>query len=146
MYDLLDEQLIRLLEENARQSSESLATRLHVSSTTVRRRLRRLRQSGILHTVVLADPRKIGFHLRAILSININSGCLDQVVQTMVGWPEIEWLLTVTGRFDIVVLARFHSSEELSHFLQRKLTNTQGIQRSETMICLEMCKEPYLHI
>ena len=58
--DDIDRQLIRLLEKDARQSSEQLAKKLAVSSTTVRRRLRRLIQQGVLRIVAVVEPKKAG--------------------------------------------------------------------------------------
>ncbi|MFQ5874857.1 MAG: Lrp/AsnC family transcriptional regulator [Dehalococcoidia bacterium] len=63
MSDSLDEQLVHLLEWDARQSSEALAKQLQVSPSTVRRRIRKLMQSGILRTVAFVDPTKLGFPL-----------------------------------------------------------------------------------
>ena len=47
MTELLDERLIELLSQDARQGSEALAKRLNVSSSTVRRRISKLVNQGV---------------------------------------------------------------------------------------------------
>jgi len=48
MTGLLDERLIELLSQDARQSSQALANQLNVSSSTVRRRISKLVKRGVL--------------------------------------------------------------------------------------------------
>jgi len=48
MTGLLDERLIELLSQDARQSSQALAKRLNVSSSTIRRRISKLVKRGVL--------------------------------------------------------------------------------------------------
>ncbi len=61
----MDEQLVHLLQQDARQTSEVLAKKLNVSTTTVRRRMRKLIQSGFLRITAVVDPSKVGFSLPA---------------------------------------------------------------------------------
>ncbi|MEJ2739788.1 MAG: AsnC family transcriptional regulator, partial [Dehalococcoidia bacterium] len=58
--DSLDTQLIQLLGQDARQDSKTLAKELNTSSATVRRRLKKLLQSGILHIIGVIDPSEVG--------------------------------------------------------------------------------------
>ena len=51
--DEVDNKLINLLEQDAWQRSAALAKILNVSEATLRRRLRRLIQSGVVHRFVI---------------------------------------------------------------------------------------------
>ena len=55
MIDSLDEQLINLLAKDAKQSSEVLARQLCVSSSTIRRRMKKLVQGGVLRITALPE-------------------------------------------------------------------------------------------
>ena len=48
MTSLLDERLIELLSQDARQNSQALAEQLNVSSSTIRRRISKLVKRGVL--------------------------------------------------------------------------------------------------
>ena len=144
--DPLDKQLIRLLEEDARQSSESLGKSLHASDATVRRRIRKLIKDGILRIVAVVDANKAGFPLTTIIALNIAHENLEGALQMLANRREVAGLSTTTGRFDILITAVFRSTEELTKFVQVEIAKLEGLHRSETFICLDMRKGNYLQI
>ena len=146
MKDWLDESLVQLLEKDAAQSSEALAKQLNVSAVTVRRRVRRLIQSGVLRIVAVVDPNKVGFPLTAVIAFDVAHDKLDSVTQLLASRPEVQWVSTTTGRFDVLVLVRFRSTNELSDFIQRELVDIEGVRDSETFICLDTKKGHYIQI
>ena len=89
MLDSLDEQLLQLLEKDGRQSSEALAKQLRVSPSTIRRRVRKLIQSGVLCIVAVADPGKIGFPLAAVIAFDVAHDKLDLVMEKLSSRPEV---------------------------------------------------------
>ncbi len=111
--DVRDYKLIKLLEQNAWQRSEPLARVLNVSSPTVKQRLRRLIQNGVLRAVAIADPGEVEVPLTAMVALNVAHQSLDYITKILADLPEIRWLAMTTGRFDIIALAQFHSTEEL---------------------------------
>ena len=142
--DSLDEQLVKLLGQDARQSSASLARKLKVSAATVRRRLRRLTQSGLLRVVGLVDPAEFGLPLVAVISLDVAQDKLESAINVLVNRPEIRWVSATTGRFDIIALARFPSTENLFEFLTKHLANMEGVKDSETFICYDVKKGSYV--
>ena len=142
--DAMDYKSIKLLEQNAWQRSEALARVLNVSSPTIRRRLRRLIQNGVLRAVAIADPGEVDVPLTAMIALNVAHQNLDNIIKILAGLPEIRWLAMTTGRFDIIALAQFHSTEELTEFLHRKLALVEGIKDSETFVCLHLEKGAHL--
>ena len=146
MIDSLDEKLIQLLEMDARQSSEAVAKQLKVSPATVRRRIKKLIQRGVLRIVALVDPQKVGFPLIAIIAFDIAHEKADSVIQILADRPEVKYASTTTGRFDIMTLVRFRSTEELSNFVHKELSNIEGIRDSETFVCLRVKKGHYIQV
>jgi Lrp/AsnC family transcriptional regulator, regulator for asnA, asnC and gidA len=144
--DALDEKLIGVLKENARQSSEKLAKKLNVSPTTVRRRLKKLIRTQAVRMVALVEPSKAGISLLTIIAFDIAHDSLDQAIQLLMDQTEVKWISTTTGRFDIMVEAAFHSTQELSDFLQKKLIGLKGLKDTETFVCLEVKKGKYISL
>ncbi len=138
--DYIDEQLTELIERNARQSSETLAKQLNVSSATIRRRLKKLLDSKLLHIVAFRDPIKAGLPLAAVVAFNIDHGLLDSVMQAICSFPEVVLACTTTGRFDAFALTRFASNERFSFFLRNDITRIEGIKDTETFVCLHIEK------
>ncbi len=142
--DSLDKELVQLLEKDALQTSEALARQLCVSPATVRRRLKRLKQSGVLRIAAFVDPNKMGVPVIAIIAMNVMRDKLELAVPLLISKPEVRFLSTTTGRFDIVTCAWFHSTEELTHFVQKDLAEVPGLTDTETFICLQVSKGLYM--
>ncbi len=141
--DSFDKQLISLMGQDAKQSSEALAKKLKVSSATVRRRLRKLTRNDLLHVVGVVDPANFGLPLAAMIALDVDHDRLESAMDELVNRPEIKWVSTTTGRFDIVAVARFPSTDSLSDFLTDQLGKIEGVRDSETLVCLEIKKGRY---
>ncbi len=139
-FDSLDKPLIELLQVDAHQSSEKLARQLKVSPSTVRRRIRGLITSGVLHIVAVVDPDKVGFPLTAIIALDIAHEKLDSAMNMLASRSEVKWVSSTTGRFDVMAYAQFRSTEELSSFVEKELARMEGLRDSETFICLRVRK------
>ena len=125
--DLLDQRLINLLQKDAGQSSEVLAKQLKVSAATVRRRIRQRVKSRVIRIAAIADPSKVGIPVAAIINLDVAHDKLDSAMQALANMPAILWVSTTTGRFDIIALTRFPSTDELSKFIQSELGKVEGI-------------------
>ena len=144
--DSLDEQLIGLLLEQKHRSSEALAEQLGVSPVTARRRMKKLIQSGVLLMGALVDPMKLGFRVIVVISFNILPGKSELIQEMLTCKPEIVSIFMTTGRFDIIAVARFRSTDELSDFVQKDLATVEGIISTETAIVLKVTKGNYIRI
>ncbi len=138
--DHLDEQLLELLAADARQNSKRLATQLAVSAATARRRLKKLLQSGAVHIVGVADPYKIGLPVIAVTALKVERDKVEEVLKALSRRPRCRWLSTTTGRFDILAIEWFSSTDSLSYFVQKDLAKIAGIKDTETFICLHVHK------
>jgi Lrp/AsnC family transcriptional regulator for asnA, asnC and gidA len=134
--DALDEKLLKVLKDNARQSAEKVAKRLKVSPTTVRRRMKKLTRSGAVVITAMVDPSKIG--------ITVQLGDIESAADFLVKQNEVKWVSTTTGRFDLLFLAGFHSTTELADFIQRKMASIKGLKDIEVFVCLDMKKGGYV--
>ena len=136
----MDEQLVRLLGQDARQNSETLAKQLNLSAATVRRRLRELIRSKSLRIVGTVDPTSFGLPVAALITLDISHDKLASAMEGLASQPEIIWVSTTTGRFDIIAFGRFTSTDSLSKFLTDQLSKMEGVRNSETFLCLDVNK------
>ncbi len=138
--DKLDLKLISLLEADASQSSESLAAKLKVSPTTVRRHLRRLTREKVFSIVAMVDPQKVGYLLTAIIAFDVANEQMGALMRALSKRPEVQWVTSTTGRFDVMALARFRSTAELSRFVEQGVSGIPGVRNTETSVCLQVAK------
>jgi len=135
--DSIDEKLIKLLQFDARQSSEVLGKQLKISPTTVRRRIRKLLEDGTMRFVAVADPRIWGADLSAHIGLNVDRAQLNPVVKAISSIEAIKNISLTAGRFDMMCFVRVASVEELSNLLRTRLAPIKGITHCETFLCIK---------
>ena len=69
-----------------------------------------------MRTVAVVDPVKAGLVVQAVLGFNVSRENLESVISALETQSEIKWLATVTGGFDIIARAAFHSVESYRPF------------------------------
>ena len=138
--DSVDEQIVRLLGQDARQNSKTLAKQLNLSAATVRRRLRKLIRSDLLRIVGVVDPTSFGFPLIAVITLDVAHDKIKLALEALSKRPEVRFVSTITGQYDVIAIARFRSTELLSEFVTKEMGKLEGVKDSETFICLEVKK------
>ena len=141
--DTFDNQIIHILEKDATLTSSEIASKIKMSSSSIRRRIRRLTKLGILRTIAVSDSFALGYTLTAVITLKVAIDQVDSVVHALSKRNEVIWASTVSGRFDVVALTRFRSTEELSRFIKQELINIDGLKDTETFICLHVEKQPH---
>ncbi len=78
--DMTDRKLLALLQENAKASIQHMAEQVGTSTASVQRRLKVLRNSGVIQKeVAVLDQQKLGFGITAIVSVELERDRLDQI-------------------------------------------------------------------
>lgn len=135
--DDLDQQLIALLRQNARESVATLASRLKVSRGTITNRIARLEDQGVIvgYTVRLR-PDVQPNDIRAWMSIAVEGNTTRVVIASLLGEPGVATLHDTNGRWDLLAELRAANLSDLSQVLER-IRLIKGIRSTETSIHLE---------
>lgn len=141
--DALDRKIIAILQENARQSNAEVAAQVGSSEPTVRRRVDRLLEREVIKIVAVAPPFPLGYHIVAILGIQIDHSFLDAIEAALLQMPEVRFAGITLGSYDVVVEAWFHDNSELLTFLHERLSKIGGVQRIESLQVAKMIKYAY---
>ncbi len=140
MIDLLDRELIKLLEQDASQPSGKLADQLSASASTVRRRMQQLLKDGVIRIVAIPEPTRVGFPLMAVVAFQITLEKGTSFIETLSSREEVKFLCATSGRFDVIAIMAFASTEELFEFLKRDVGKIEGLKTTESFICLHVAK------
>lgn len=78
--DQSDHKILAVLQRNARTSIQDLADHIGASTASVQRRLKVLRDSGVIQKeVAVLDQQKLGFGITAVVSVELERDRLDQI-------------------------------------------------------------------
>jgi Lrp/AsnC family transcriptional regulator for asnA, asnC and gidA len=141
--DVLDRQIITLLRSDGRRSNREIARRLDVPEATVRYRVRRLTESGMLKISASIDPEQLGYGLTAVMSIELEPTRLVSAAETIGAFPEVMWLAIAAGTSDLILTASFKSQDELFAFIAERLSHVPGVTRTQTSICMRVVKKTH---
>src|SRR6478609_6835474 len=72
--DKVDRKLLNLLQNDNQMPTRDLADKVHVSQPTCLRRMRELREAGIISAdVAMVDPFALGYGMLAFLEVSLNN-------------------------------------------------------------------------
>jgi Lrp/AsnC family transcriptional regulator for asnA, asnC and gidA len=139
--DELDRAIVRRLQEDGRLAFATIARALKVSEGTVRNRVARLKQSGMLRVIAVADPMALGYTAYAMIGMKLAPGAdPERVALRFRERPEVTYVLFVAGRFDLLVEAVCETQAALREFLVNYCYREPEIAATEPMIGLAMYK------
>ena len=135
--DSTDQALISLLRQNARYTVADLAKKLGVSRGTIRNRMLRLEDAGVIvgYTVQLRPDTQTQT-IRAWMSIAIEGNMSRQVIASLLGEPCIVALHDTNGRWDLLAELEARTLADLGQALER-IRLIRNISNSETSIHLK---------
>jgi DNA-binding Lrp family transcriptional regulator len=139
--DDLDYKMITLLRSEARRPVASLAAELGVSRATVRSRIDRLIESGVIRGFTIAVHDNATRNLvRAVMMIEVEAKASNKVVKRLYGYPEVRKLHSTNGHWDLVAELVAGSLEEFDELLNR-IRTVEGIKSTDTSILLASPKD-----
>ena len=134
--DDTDQQLLSLLQTNAREGTALLARRLGLARTTVVARIARLERSGVVAGYgVRLGARLDAATVRAWCSISVLPKTAPAVLKALEAMPEVEEVSAVSGPFDYLVFLRCAGHEQLDALLDN-VGQLDGVHQTQTSIVL----------
>ena len=143
--DDLNQQIIRLLQDDGRAAYDEIGLKLGVSGGTVRNRVTRMREAGMLRIVAVVDPVAADYESDAMLGIKAAPGVAPtSVAHRLDHHHAVVYVMWVSGRFDLLVEVVCDEETELASFLNDHIHGQPDISHVEVMTRLGMFKNQFL--
>lgn len=133
--DKLDEQILRLIADNARIPFLEVARVCNVSGAAIHQRIQKLTSLGILKgSEFIIDPEKIGYETCAYIGLYLKDpGQSAVVTEGLKHIPEVVECHYTTGQYDMFIKIYARNNHHLLEIIHDKL-QPLGLSRSETII------------
>lgn len=138
--DRLDYEILSVLQQDGRRSFTEIGKEVGVSEGTIRKRVTRLVDEGVIRIIGLVDPHLVGFDAPAMIQISVSPPHLEEAAQAIAQFPEVSYLLMVSGEFDLIVEVRCRNREHLASFIRDQLQKVPGVQRTVSSLVLHTYK------
>lgn len=113
----MDERLLELLRENARESFVNLAKQLNTSEGTVRARVKKLQDDGVIRRFTL---RTAGSNIKTIIEIEVETNVHTSDISSKIAkWKGVEQVYEISGEHDILVVAEAGNTTALNEIIER---------------------------
>jgi Lrp/AsnC family transcriptional regulator for asnA, asnC and gidA len=75
--------------------------------------------------------------------VTVQAGHIDGVAHQIAQFPEVSYLFMASGEFDLFVEVFCRDREHFVSFLNQKLQQVEGVERTQTFMILKMYKLSY---
>ena len=143
--DDLNISIIRHLQEG-RKSYKLIAEDLGVSENTVRSRVGKLEEAGVLEIVGLVNPETVPQHRVVMVGVKLTTMNLVKKGEEFSRVRGVVSVSVVTGRFDLILVVLLNEGFGLLEFYTEEVSRLEGVQSVETFVVYKSynLKIPYI--
>ena len=142
--DQIDRKILNLLQENNQITNQELAQRVGLSAPPCLRRVRELRDSGVIsQDVALLDPSKVGQNLVVFVNISLEKqreDLLSHFERRMMEESEVLQCYFVSGDTDYLLVIHVADMNHYNEFARRVFANEPNIKMFRSSFCLNRVK------
>jgi Lrp/AsnC family transcriptional regulator for asnA, asnC and gidA len=139
--DDLDFSILMLLQQDGRISFTVMAEKLKVSISNIRMRVGKLIDDKTIQIVGRVNPEKVGFHAYAHIKIAVRPANLIQhVTDQLIHLPEVSFLATTSGDFDIEVDVMCRDNTHLVNVVNERIASIEGVYQTKTDMYFKVLK------
>jgi Lrp/AsnC family transcriptional regulator for asnA, asnC and gidA len=136
--DELDWKIVESLRKKGRDSNAEIARRLRVTEGTIRVRIKKLTDAGILRITGQVNPEFLVGHQAVMVGINVkDSKFLEKTAQSIARLPNVNYAAITSGRYDILAQVIVESNKGIINFLTDSLAKISTVSRTETFVLLK---------
>ena len=141
--DELDRRIVDVLSVDARVSNRRIADQLGVTEGTIRGRIKRLEEGGAIRLTAVTNVVFAGSPRLVLIGIQAQHGELKALCQKIAAMPEIDCVILMLGRFDILAIGLFGALEDIVEIVNNRIVALPGVQRVETSIAVKTLKHDH---
>jgi Lrp/AsnC family transcriptional regulator, leucine-responsive regulatory protein len=145
-----DRLILRLLQENAKITVREIAAKIHLSTTPVHDRIKRMEDSGIiLQYATLVNHAKVKKGLMVICYVSLkehNKRSGTKFIKTIHELNEVIECYNISGEFDFMLKVVVESMDAYYDFHVNKLGQLENIGHMQSTFVMGVIKQTHLVI
>ena len=145
--DKKDLEILKFLQQNARITVREIADKIHLSTTPVHERIRRMEESGVItQYVTLVNAAKVGKGLMVICYVSLkqhskNAGA--KFIKSILEMNEVLECLTISGEFDFLLKVIVENMDAYYDFHVNKLSSLENMGHVQSVFVMGRIKETH---
>ena len=143
--DAKDLEILRMLQQNGRVTVKEIADAVHLSTTPVHERVKRLEQSGIIsHYTTILDAAKLGKKLMVICHVSLrehNKIAGSKFIKSILAMHEVLECYSISGEFDFLLKVLTEDMETYYDFHVNKLSQVENVGHVQSTFVMGVVKQ-----
>ncbi len=142
-----DMAILRLLQQNARYTVKQIAEAVHLSTTPVHERIKRMEEQGVIKQyAALVDHTKINKGLMVICYVSLKQhnkiagASFIKAIQTL---PEVLECYNISGQFDFMLKVVVADMDDFYHFHVNKLSEVENLGNVQSVFVMGIVKQTH---
>ncbi|MFT5706747.1 MAG: Lrp/AsnC family leucine-responsive transcriptional regulator [Oceanospirillaceae bacterium] len=129
--DNLDYKILQRLQVNCRQSTEELGAKVGLSATACQRRIKKLRQQGVIASeVAIVNPQQVANYLTVLIDVKLVKGgvqIVDKFKQEMQSCESVQQCYYLAGEVDFSLIVSVKSMQHYEALTRDLLLNNADV-------------------
>lgn len=146
--DEKDLAILRLLQHNARITVKEISEKIHLSTTPVHERIKRMEASGIIKQyATLVDHAKVKKGLMVICYVSLkqhNKAAGAKFIKTIHSLNEVVECYNISGEFDFMLKVVAENMDAYYDFHVNKLSQSENIGHVQSVFVMGVIKQTHL--
>ncbi|WP_417557211.1 Lrp/AsnC family transcriptional regulator [Mesoflavibacter zeaxanthinifaciens] len=118
--DNLNWNILRCLQQNARQSNAEIGRQVGITSPAVSERIKKMEDLGIIQNhITLISPFEVGYQLKALITLQAFMGKLKPFLEKVKTFDEVVNCYRITGNENIVMEVILKNQKHLESFIDQ---------------------------
>ncbi|WP_293779554.1 Lrp/AsnC family transcriptional regulator [uncultured Oxalicibacterium sp.] len=142
--DKVDRRLLNLLQKNNQISTRELADAVHISQPTCLRRIRDMRDAGIISAdVAMIDPFALGYGMLAFLEVSIDKQgdeYMQEFEARMARESEVMQCYFVSGDYDYFLVVHVVDMDAYYQFVRRVISGSGNVRHFQSRFPMKRAK------
>ncbi len=142
--DNQDLHILRILQSDVRKSIDYVAQEVGLSTASVQRRLKRLRDKQVISAeVAIVSPAAVGQLMSFIVSVELERDHVDHLAKFKAAikkLPQVQQCYYVTGEADFILIVTAQDMQDFEAFTQQLFYNDSNVRRYKTSVVMESTK------
>lgn len=146
MSKLMQEQILKILEQDARTSPAKIATMIGSTENDVAEAIARMESSGIIRRYkTVVDREKLGEErVFAFIDVRVTPTRgvgFDDVARRIYNYPEVHSCYLVSGDYDLRVVVEGKTMQEVAFFVAERLATIENVLSTRSSFLLKRYKD-----
>lgn len=139
-------EIIKLLEENARYTNEEIAIMLNLSAEEVRAQIAQLEKEGVIrgYKVILDREKLSENYVEALIELKVTPKRdfgFDEIADKIAQFSEVEDVYLMSGGFDLALIVTGKTFKDIALFVSQRLATLDSVVSTATHFVLSRYKE-----